>query len=131
MMQRCLIKLYLGIYEGVMKEETDINRAIALAEQIQMMSYYDEEQRIHYFTEKIPAKEHSPNRMPHMQTALKKAVSELDREEKKKTHNKQSCPVNEYMDETVLSNDRKAVPLKAHAILLPDFPRSSHLYTGE
>ena len=42
-MQRCLIKLYLGIYEGVMKEETDINRAIALAEQIQMMSYYDEE----------------------------------------------------------------------------------------
>lgn len=79
--QRFPIKLYLGIYEGVMKEESDMNQAVALAEQINMVSYYDEEQRIHYFTEKIPAKEHSPKGMPHMQAALKQAAAEFAREE--------------------------------------------------
>lgn len=58
-----------------------MNQAVALAEQINMVSYYDEEQRIHYFTEKIPAKEHSPKGMPHMQAALKQAAAEFAREE--------------------------------------------------
>lgn len=83
--QRCSVKLYLGICEEVMKEETDINRAIALAEQIHMVSYYDEEQRIHYFTERIPAGEHSPKGMTHMQAALKKAVGEFAKEDTKKS----------------------------------------------
>lgn len=67
--------VYMGIYEGVMKNEEDINHAAALAEQISIISYYDEEEKIVYFKERIETKEHSPKGMHTKLDLLKECVS--------------------------------------------------------
>lgn len=67
--------VYMGIYEGVMKDEEDINQAVALAEQISIISYYDEDEKIVYFKERIETIEHSPKGMHTRLNRLKESVA--------------------------------------------------------
>lgn len=76
-------KIYMGIHEGVMRDERSINDAIVLAEQISVISYYDGEEEIHYFNQKIALREHSPKEMNRLLDQLKYAVQEFSREDAK------------------------------------------------
>lgn len=67
-------KVYLGIHESVMGNAEAVNRAIVLAEQISVIRYYDEEQALYYFPEKIVLKEHSPKGTRQLLDSLKEAV---------------------------------------------------------
>lgn len=67
-------KVYFGIHESVMGNTEAVNRAIVLAEQILVIRYYDEEQKLCYFPEKIALKEHSPKGTRLLLDSLKEAV---------------------------------------------------------
>ena len=56
-------ELYMGIFEGCMEKTADIVRAAAMAEQIQLFSYYDKEEKLVFFQKKIETEGHSPRGM--------------------------------------------------------------------
>ena len=49
-------ELYMGIFEGCMEKTADIVRAAAMAEQIQLFSYYDKEEKLVFFQKKMKQK---------------------------------------------------------------------------
>ena len=50
----------MGIFEGCMEKTADIVRAAAMAEQIQLFSYYDKEEKLVFLQKKIETEGHSP-----------------------------------------------------------------------
>ena len=56
-------ELYMGIFEGCMEKTADLVRAAAMAEQIQLFSYYDKEEKLVFFQKKIETEGHSPRGM--------------------------------------------------------------------
>lgn len=67
-------RVYFGIHETVMANAEAVNRAIILAEQVSVIRYYDAEQEIHYFPEKIALREHSPRGTQQLLAGLRESV---------------------------------------------------------
>lgn len=49
-------ELYMGIFEGCMEKTADLVRAAAMAEQIQLFSYYDKEEKLVFFRRRLKQK---------------------------------------------------------------------------
>ena len=73
-------ELYMGIFEGCMEKTADIVRAAAMAEQIQLFSYYDKEEKLVFFQKKIETEGHSPRGMHGYLDSLKEKIRSFDRE---------------------------------------------------
>ncbi|MBD5395721.1 MAG: response regulator [Lachnospiraceae bacterium] len=73
-------EIYIGIYEGKIDNVEALNAAMARAEQITSVSYYDREAGIYYFKDKIPMAEYSPREIRQLLEELKTAVDDFDRE---------------------------------------------------
>ena len=67
-------RVYFGIHETVIADAEAVNRAIILAEQVSVIRYYDAEQEIHYFPEKIVLREHSPRGTQQLLAGLRESV---------------------------------------------------------
>lgn len=78
--QRIGRELYMGIFEGCMEKTADIIRAAAMAEQIQLFSYYDKEEKLVFFQKKIETEGHSPRGMHGYLDSLKENIRSFDRE---------------------------------------------------
>ena len=73
-------ELYMGIFEGCMEKTADLVRAAAMAEQIQLFSYYDKEEKLVFFQKKIETEGHSPRGMHGYLDSLKEKIRSFDRE---------------------------------------------------
>ena len=73
-------ELYMGIFEGCMEKTADIVRAAAMAEQIQLFSYYDKEEKLVFFQKKIDTEGYSPRGMHGYLDSLKEKIRSFDRE---------------------------------------------------
>ena len=69
-----------GIFEGCMEKTADLVRAAAMAEQIQLFSYYDKEEKLVFFQKKIETEGHSPRGMHGYLDSLKEKIRSFDRE---------------------------------------------------
>ena len=74
-------ELYMGIFEGCMEKTADIIRAAAMAEQIQLFSYYDKEEKLVFFQKKIDTEGYSPRGMHGYLDSLKEKIRSFSREE--------------------------------------------------
>ncbi len=73
-------KIYLGVYEERIDGVEALNEAMVKAEQVTIVSYYDEETGIYRFHEKIPMAEHSPREIKQFLAELKRAVDAFEAE---------------------------------------------------
>ena len=73
-------ELYMGIFEGCMEKTADLVRAAAMAEQIQLFSYYDKEEKLVFFQKKIETEGHSPRGIHGYLDSLKEKIRSFDRE---------------------------------------------------
>lgn len=64
----------------VWEKTADIVRAAAMAEQIQLFSYYDKEKKLVFFQKKIETEGHSPRGMHGYLDSLKEKIRSFDRE---------------------------------------------------
>ena len=67
----------MGIFEGCMEKTADIVRAAAMAEQRQLFSYYDKEEKLVFFQKKIETEGHSPRGMHGYLDSLKEKIEVL------------------------------------------------------
>ena len=79
--QRIGRELYMGIFEGCMEKTADIIRAAAMAEQIQLFSYYDKEEKLVFFQKKIETEGHSPRGIHGYLDSLKENIRCFNKEE--------------------------------------------------
>lgn len=70
--------VYIGVCEQGMRTGQEICDAIMLAEQIMLLSYYDENKKICWFRERIPCSNYSPKGIHEKVALLKTAVSNFD-----------------------------------------------------
>ena len=73
-------QVYIGISERIVKDVREINESISLAEQITISSYYNERQRIRWFSDKIEFKEHNPRGVKNLLDAMNREVQEFRKE---------------------------------------------------
>lgn len=67
--------VYVGIYQCLMQNHQQVREALLMAEQVVILSYYDEEARIYNITQKIEVGGHSPKEIRGLLSALKTSVS--------------------------------------------------------
>ena len=79
--QRIGRELYMGIFEGCMEKTADIIRAAAMAEQIQLFSYYDKEEKLVFLQKKIETEGHSPRGIHGYLDSLKENIRCFNKEE--------------------------------------------------
>lgn len=73
--------LYLGVCDMEVRQTEELNTSIALAEQVALAAYYDEEGQVLIFHNILETKEHCPAGTHNRQEYLKKAVEEFNKEE--------------------------------------------------
>lgn len=67
--------VYAGIYQCLMQNHQQVREALLMAEQILILSYYDEEAKIYNIKQKIEVGGHSPKEIRGLLSELKIAVS--------------------------------------------------------
>lgn len=76
-------KIYIGICRININSISDLNRGITLAEQISLPAYYDEDERIRIFQNKIAVHDHSPREIQKILPNLKEQIELFRKEEAK------------------------------------------------
>lgn len=67
-------EVYIGVCQLPVRNISEFNVSLSLAEQIALKVYYDEEKRVEIFREKIPVQGHSPRGIQEIISELKKKI---------------------------------------------------------
>ena len=93
----------MGIFEGCMEKTADLVRAAAMAEQIQLFSYYDKEEKLVFFQKKIETEGHSPRGMHGYLDSLKEKIRSFSKEEEEQL---------EFLNRKLMENAKNAFKMQ-------------------